>query len=169
MVFRMFRKGPAVAFSIFALALSACSFGERSHASKAIAAFLAAAQRGDKAAFEKGLDRSAVRADLRQQIADLGRARGVDVGGASEFALDRLITPSAVLAVAAGVKPGWPAAPTSDEIIPRMKVRDAIHVCLESAATKQCLLTFSNHNGAWRLVGMQAQHLGSPPPSVPGT
>jgi len=164
----MFRQGPAAAFVLLALALSACSLGERGHASKAIAAFLAAAQRDDKAAFEKGLDRSAVRADLRQQIADLGRARGVDVGGASEFALDRLITPSAVLAVAAGVQPGWPAAPSAEQIVPRMKVRDSIHVCLEAAATKQCLLTFSNHNGAWRLVGMQAQHLGTSAPA-PGT
>jgi len=158
----MFRKGDLVAFSALALLLAACGPGLRAKGSMAIAGFLAAAQREDARAFEAGIDRPALRTDLRGQLAELGRTRGVDVGGASEFALDRMITPKAVRAAAARVAPGWPATPTAAQVLPHMKVADRNHLCLEEAASHRCLLSFAQKDGAWRLVGLQFT-----PPEVP--
>src|SRR5205807_7092140 len=105
MVRPMFRKSPVAAFSVLALLMAGCGPGVRAQGSAAIAAFLRAAQGDDGKAFEAGVDRSALRADLGDQLAELGRSHGVDVGGASEFALDRMITPQAVRLAAARVGP----------------------------------------------------------------
>lgn len=161
MVRRMVRKGLVVALSALACLMGACGGGVRAKGSAAISAFLAATQREDRQAFEAGLDRPALRSDLRDQLADLGRSHGVDVGGASEFALDRMITPQAVRLTAQRVAPGWPAAPTAALVIPHMKVSDPTHVCLEEAASRRCLLSFAREDGAWRLVGMAF----TPPPA----
>jgi hypothetical protein len=166
MVRGMLRKGPAVSFFAFALLLSACGPGVRAKGSAAIAGFLATTQADDRKAFEAGLDRPALRSDLGDQLAALGRSRAVDVGGASEFALDRMISPQAVRLTAARVAPNWPATPSAAQIVPHMKVAGRDHVCLEDAASRRCLLTFAQQHGSWRLVGM----LFTPPPtSVPGT
>ncbi|MFI4965361.1 MAG: hypothetical protein ACHP9T_08350 [Caulobacterales bacterium] len=154
-------KGPAVALSALAFLLGACGGGVRGKGSAAIAGFLDMAKRGDPKAFEAAIDRPALRSDLRQQIADVGRRHSVDVGGASEFALDRMITPQAARLTAARVEPGWPAAPTAAQIVPHMKVLDGTHICLEEAATRRCLLSFAQEDGAWRLVGMAF----TPPPA----
>jgi hypothetical protein len=151
-------RGFVTALWALAFLLSACGLGERGDASKAIAGFLAAVQRDDEAAFEKGIDRPALQADLRDQLAEMGKSRGMDVdGGASEFALDRMISPQAVRLAVAQTAPGWPAAPTPAQVVPRMKVRDLAHVCLEQATTKKCLLDFAKRDGVWRLVGMPAR------------
>jgi hypothetical protein len=148
-----------IAILALAAPLSGCGLvGERGQASKAIAAFLGATQRNDQKAFEAGVDRSALRSDLRDQLAELGKAHGMDVdGGASEFALDRMINPQAVRLTAASVAPGWPATPTAAQVILRMKVRDLSHVCLEQVGTRRCLLNFARRDGVWRLVGMVAK------------
>jgi len=143
------------AFSALAVLLGACGPGLRAKGSAAIASFLADVQRDDVKAFEAGVDRPAVRGDLRAQLAALGKTRGVDVGGASEFALDRMITPQAVRAAAARVGAGWPATPTAAQVLPHMKVADPRHICLEEAATRRCLLSFAQEDGAWRLVGLR--------------
>jgi hypothetical protein len=166
MVQPMHRKGLVVALSALACLLSACGGGVRAKGSAAISAFLAATQREDRKAFEAGLDRPALRSDLRGQLADLGRAHGVDVGGASEFALDRMITPQAVRLTAQRVTSGWPAAPTAAQIIPHMKAPDRAHICLEEAASRRCLLSFAREGGAWRLVGMAFT---PPPADAPST
>jgi hypothetical protein len=162
----MHRKGLVVALSALACLMGACGGGVRTKGSAAISAFLGVVQREDRKAFEAGLDRAALRADLRDQLADLGRAHGVDVGGASEFALDRMITPQAVRLTAQRVAPGWPAAPTAAQIIPHMKATDGTHVCLEEAASRRCLLSFTREDGAWRLTGMAFT---PPPTDAPST
>src|SRR5437016_413755 len=119
MVRRMLRKGSVTALSALACLLAACGPGVRADGSAAISRFLAAAQGDDRKAFEAALDRPAVRADLTAQVAELGRSRGVDVdGGASEFAMDRMITPQTVGLAAARTAPGWPATPTAAQIVP---------------------------------------------------
>jgi hypothetical protein len=151
-------RGIVAGISALGVLLSACGLGERDDASKAIAGFLAAVQTDDRAAFEKGVDRAALQADLRDQLAEMGKAGGMDVdGGASEFALDRMISPQAVRLAAAKTAPNWPPAPTPAQVMPRMKVRDIRHVCLEQIATKKCLLDFAKRDGVWRLVGMPAK------------
>jgi hypothetical protein len=155
MVRGMLRKISAVGFSALTLLLAACGPGLRAQGSAAIAGFLAVAQGDDRRAFEVGVDRPALRTDLSGQLAELGRTRGVDVGAPSEFALDRMITSQAVRAAAAQVAPGWPARPTAAQVLPHMKVIDPSHVCLEEAASRRCLLTFAQEDGAWRLVGLR--------------
>ena len=144
-----------------ACVLSACGgLGLRAKGSQAIAEFLAAAQRDDRRAFEAMLDRPALRADLGGQVSEVGKSHAVDVGDASEFALDRMVTPQAVEVIAARTASGWPAAPTPAQIVPRMKAH-AGQVCLEEAGSHRCLLTFAERDGRWRLVGM----LFTPPPA----
>ena len=154
MVGNMLRKGPVVALLALACLLSACGGGVRAKGSAAISAFLATVQHDDRQGFEAALDRPALRSDLREQLTELGKTRGVDVGGPSEFALDRMITPQDVGLTAQRVAPGWPATPTAAQIVPHMKALDSRHVCLEEAATRRCLLSFAKRDDRWRLVGM---------------
>ncbi len=158
----MFRKGSVIALGALALVLNGCSGGVRAKGSQAIANFLGAVQREDSKAFEAALDRPTLRSDLGDQLADVGKSRAVDVGEASEFALDRMITPQAVRLTSTRVAPGWSVAPTAAQIVPHMKAQDRRHVCLEEAATRRCLLSFAQEDGVWRLVGMQIA-----PPSGP--
>ncbi len=158
-------KGPVVAFSVLALLLGGCGFGARHSGSAAIAGFLAAAQANDRKAFEAALDRPALRSDLSEQMAEVGKTHEVDVGGPSEFALDRMISPQAIRLTAARVAPGWPATPTAAQIVPHMKARGLNFVCLEEAATKKCLLSFKQESGAWKLAAMAF----TPPPATDAT
>jgi hypothetical protein len=163
-------KRPVVASSMLVLVLSAwglggCGFGARHGGSVAIAGFLAAVQKDDRKAFEAALDRPALRSDLSEQLADVGKTHEVDVGGPSEFALDRMISPQAIRLTASRVAPGWPATPTPAQIIPHMKARGLHFVCLEDAASKKCLLSFTQENGAWRLTAMAF----TPPPASAAT
>ena len=160
MVRRMFRAlfvAPAV---VLAMGLGGCSMGVRADASKDIAAFLKAAHQGDRKAFEAGLDRPALRSDLRDQIADLGRNNTLDVdGGPSEFAIDRMISPRAFLLVEAQTGRPLPQAPTPAQVQLLMKVTDRSHVCIRNPAKNHCVLQFAKKKGHWRLVGMQATDL----------
>jgi hypothetical protein len=165
MVAGMQVKGSAVAFSVLALTLGGCGLGARHSGSAAIASFLAAVQSGDRKAFEAALDRPALRSDLSEQMADVGKTHAVDVGGPSEFALDRMISPQAIGLTAARVAPGWPAAPTAAQIIPHMKARGLHFVCLEEASSKKCLLSFTQEDGTWRLTAMAF----TPPPAGAAT
>lgn len=158
-------KGRVVAFSLLAFSLSACGFGARHSGSAAIASFLATVQKGDRKAFEAALDRPSLRSDLSEQLADVGKTHEVDVGGPSEFALDRMISPQAIRLTAARVAPDWPATPTAAQIVPHMKARGLNFVCLEEAATKKCLLSFKQEDGAWKLTAMAF----TPPPATAAT
>lgn len=154
-------KGRAAAICLLALAMSACGFGARRSGSAAIANFLAAVQKDDHAAFEAALDRPALRSDLSEQMADVGKTHAVDVGAPSEFVLDRMISPQAVRLTAARVMPGWPAMPSAAQIVPHMKARGLNFVCLEEVSTKKCLLSFKQEDGTWKLTAMAF----TPPPA----
>jgi hypothetical protein len=158
-------KGRVVAFSLLAFSLAACGFGARHSGSVAIADFLAAVQKDDRKAFEAALDRPALRSDLSEQLADVGKTHEVDVGGPSEFALDRMISPQAIRLTASRVAPGWPATPMPAQIIPHMKARGLGFVCLEEASTRKCLLSFKQEGGTWKLAAMAF----TPPPATAAT
>ena len=155
MVGRMFRKGPLVALSALALSMAACGLDPRKEAAKDIAAFMAAVQRDDQPAIEAALDRPALRINLRDQLADLGRAAGIDVGnGPSEFAMDRMITTQAIRLAEA--RSGLPAIPTAAQVEPVLKMPDKAHACVQDTAKDHCALTFARRGGIWRLAGMLA-------------
>jgi hypothetical protein len=164
----MVRKSFAVALATLAVALGSCDVGVRADASKAIERFLTAVHNDDRKAFEAGIDRAALRADLRDQLTDLARAKGVMVeGGPSEFALDRMITPAAFRLVEAQTGQALHVAPNAAAIALMMQVRDRTHVCVGDTGKPRCALTFAKREGAWRLVGMQATDLKIEVPPIP--
>lgn len=161
----MFCKRSAVAATALFLVLGGCGLGARADAAQGIARFLDAARRGDRPAFEAALDRPALRADLRDQITDLGRGKLLDVdGGPSEFTLDRRVTPRSVqlAAAQAGLDPAVP--PNAAQVAARLRVRGRAHACLIPPGQDRCVLTFSKRAGAWRLAGLQAADLGATAP-----
>ena len=160
MVRPMFRKVLAGALSALMVTLGGCDLGARASASSGIAHFLEAVQKDDRAAFEAALDRPALREDLRRQLAALGSQTGLVVeGGASEFALDRMITPHAFHMVEARTGQALPVAPTAAQVALLMKVTDHGHVCVRDLKRDRCLMTFAKEKGVWRLVAMQATDL----------
>ena len=111
------------------------------------------------------LDPDALRADLHDQITDLGRGKLLEVdGGPSEFTLDRRVTPRSVQLAAAHSGLDASAAPTPAQVAARLKIRDRAHACLAPAGQDRCVLSFSKRAGAWRLAGLQAADLRAPVP-----
>jgi hypothetical protein len=171
MVRRMLRSRPLVAASALSLALCACSLDVRADAAQGIARFLDAVRRDDKKAFEASIDRPALRSELRDQLAERGRPKDLDIeGGPSEFALDRMITPEAFRLVSARTGEPVPMAPSAAQVALLMSVKDKSHVCLGDAAGQRCALAFAKTHGAWRLTAMRATELkvvALPPPPAP--
>lgn len=147
--------------AIAALVLAGCGGAAPKGAAENASRLLAASLKGDRVAFEAEIDRSAVRDDVRRQIAVMAATKTLDVeGGPSEFALDRMIGPDALRLVRAGTGEALTAAPTVGQVLRLMKGLDNRHACLrDAAAPDRCLLTFARGKGGWRLVGMQATDL----------
>lgn len=154
----MIRRLAPVALAV--LCLSGCGGAAPQGAAENASRLLAAALKNDRVAFEAEIDRTAVRDDVRRQLADMARTKALDVeGGPSEFALDRMIGPDA-MRVVDGAGRSLTVAPTAAEIMRLMSMREAGHACLSDAAEPgRCQLTFAKANGGWRLVGMQATGL----------
>jgi hypothetical protein len=112
-------------------------------------------------AFEAQIDRTALREDLRRQMVELAQQRGVEVaGGPSDFALDRMIGPSALRLVRAGAGTPLAAAPTAAQLEQMLTTVGGKRACLPAPeAADRCLLTFAKAKNGWRLVGMQAMDL----------
>jgi hypothetical protein len=171
MVAAMSRRGGFAALVLLLPLLAGCGLDVRADAAQGIARFLDAVRRDDHRAFEAAIDRRALRADLRDQLADVGHAKDLDIaGGASEFALDRMITPEAFRLVSAHSGQPVPIAPTAAQVALLMTVKDKSHVCLGDAAGQRCALAFAKRGGAWRLTAMRATELKvvalPPPPAV---
>lgn len=146
----------AAAWAALSLPAAACGSKDQD-APPAVQAVLAAAQAGDAKAFEAGIDRAALRADLRAQMIALARQNGLDVGGPSDAALDRMIGPDAFHLSLGGVPLAAP--PTAEQVAPQLKPVAKDRVCLHDLAAPQaCRLTFAKEGGHWRLVGMPADH-----------
>jgi hypothetical protein len=168
MVAPMFRIAPRVAFAALALALSACGPSPKAGAAKDIARFLDAVVRDDHTVFLAGVDRPEVQGDLRAQVTELARTKGVVVdGGPSEFAIDRMISPDAFHLFDAKTGQPLTVAPTVAQVADMLKVRSATRVCLDDATTKSCRITFAKRGDAWLLVGMPATNLRIAVPPAP--
>jgi hypothetical protein len=152
------------------LGLGACSGNEKAEASKDVARFLDAARRGDRQGFEAGLSRPEVRSDLREQVTEVARLKGVEVdGGPSEFAIDRRIAPEAFHLIDQRTGQPLGAGPTPVQVGLMLKVRNSDRVCLDDATTHACRITFAKRDGGWKLVGMPASDLRidvPPPPAA---
>ena len=155
------------------LTLQAC--GRRppqAEAADAAQHLLAAAWSGDARSFEAGLDRPAIRADLRRQLAQVAQANTLSVeGGASDAALDRMISPAA-FRLADDKGAALADAPAQAQLVPLTaplgKDRACVHALSDPNA---CLLIFAREAAGWRLVGMAPPGftLAIPPaPAKPG-
>ena len=155
----MLRKTAILVLAAFSLA--GCGGKAPAGAAESASRLLTAAYEGDRVAFEALIDRPAVRADVRRQMAEVAQGSALDVdGGPSEFALDRMISPQAFRLVHAGSVEALKAPPTPRHVAPLMRALDAKHACLrDKDQPGDCLLTFAKGKGKWRLVGMKAMGL----------
>jgi hypothetical protein len=152
----MVRKLRIAALVVLALTTQACHPKARAGAADAAQALLAAAWAGDSKGFEAAVDRPAVRADLRRQLMQVAQANALAVeGGASDAALDRMITPDAFRMVQAQTGGPLAAAPTRAQAAALLRPVGDDRVCLHDSSPQQaCLLTFARRDAGWRLVGM---------------
>lgn len=137
--------------------LAACGKSPPKAAAPDVQAVLGAIWAGDAKAFEAHLDRPAARADMRQQMIGVGRQNGLDLGGPSDFALDRMIGPDAVHLARNGAPLAGP--PAADQVTAQLKAIDKSRVCLHDLSPQQkCLLTFAKEAAGWKLVSLPANH-----------
>jgi hypothetical protein len=129
---------------------------------------LSAVQKGDAQAFEAHLDRPAIRANMRQQMASMARSQGLDLGGPADPALDRMIGMENLAVVQA--KSGAPLAapPSKAQVAPLMKHLGGTRACLHDLTPDQrCLLTFEHEKPGWKLVAMPPAELTIALPAEP--
>jgi hypothetical protein len=157
MVRPMFRKFGVAAVAALVLTTQAC--GRKPAAgveAGTVQTLLVAAWSDDEAGFETVVDRPAVRADLRQQLLRVAQANMLAVeGGASDAALDRMITPHAFRLVDDRTGGPLTTAPSREQTAALLKAIGKNRVCLHDQSSQQaCLLTFAKVKSGWRLVGM---------------
>jgi hypothetical protein len=153
----MVRKLWVAAAAALLLSAQACApKPAQSGVAEAAQSLMAAAWSGDVKGFEAAIDRPALRADLRRQLLQVAQANALSVeGGASDAALDRMITPDAFRMVQAGTGGPLVAAPSRDQAAALLKALGDGRACVQAAAPEQtCLLTFARQPTGWRLVGM---------------
>ncbi|HEX2559728.1 hypothetical protein [Phenylobacterium sp.] len=151
------RKTMGLALAGLALILSACGKDAKVDAAEDVRALLVAAEAGDSEAFEAGIDREKLKADLRVQVREAAREQGIDIGGPSDAALDRMIGPDALRVARSG-----PAAatPTAAEIAETLEVQDKTRACLRAPGAEDgCALTFEKQGERWKLIGVQTSRL----------
>ena len=150
----------AAALGAAMMTVHGCGKSAGADASGAAQGLLAAAQSADSPAFEAWLDRPALRGALREQMIAVARQNGLDVGGPSDSALDRMIGPQALRLVQPGSGAPLAAAPSLAQAAAMMKPLDKTHACLHDLTPQQaCVLTFARETAGWRLVAMPAGDL----------
>ena len=157
MVRRMVRWLRLAFLGALAVTVQACGGGPGADPGVAAQGVLTASQSGDSKAFEAWVDRPAVRAALRDQLIAVARQNGLDVGGPSDGALDRMIGPTALKLVQAGAGTPLAGPPSAAQVAALMKPLDKGRACLHDLTPQQrCLLTFARETPGWRLVAMPA-------------
>ena len=154
----MLRPTPSLAA---ALLLAACGADVKYDAAQDVHAFVTAAREGDRATFEKHVDRPALRAALAAELNEVlqvqgaGPLAGVLGPRAAEAAADRLITPETF--TFAAEQGGLNRTPSAAEIATQLKTTDQGRVCLQ--ANGACALTFASQDGVWKLVAIDTAGL----------
>ena len=147
--------------AVAALALAACGADVKVDAAQDVHAFVEAARTGDRATFDKHVDRPALRQSLvselneRLQAQGAGGLAGALGPGAVDRAVDRMITPETFSFAAQ--QGGLNRTPTAAEIATQLKVLDPQRVCLQ--ANGVCALTFAAQGDVWKLVAVDTQGL----------
>jgi len=135
--------------------LAACSGATTKYeAAEDVRAFVVAVRENDRAAFERHVDRQALRtqvlAQLRGQAGPLADMLGGDL---ADQAADQLIRPETFRH--ALERSGAPArTPSAAEIATQLRVVEEGRVCLPRAPNGPCAITFAEQGDTWRLVAL---------------
>jgi hypothetical protein len=148
---------------LLTLALAGCERASRQlEAAQDVRAFLAAVETTDRAAFERHVDRAALKADILRQAQ--ARAAAGDPGPAAVLAtqqgqqlVERLITPETFRLAIRNTPVLAERTPSAPEIAAVLRTVDDTRVCLPQGVDGPCAATFARQGETWRLVGVDAQ------------
>lgn len=168
MAFERLSRTRAVVAGCAVLAAAACSTIPRYDAAQDVHAFLVAVRDGDRAAFDRHVDRDALKLQLRSRfIAETSaRAQGgplATVGAAvaaplANLAVDLLVRPDTFRAAAIrlGYDPAKPI-PSALQITPFIKPLGDGAACVTETHGGPCVLDFRNEAGVWKLSGYEGK------------
>ncbi len=142
-----------------ALALGGCErAGTQLDAAQDVRAFIVASREGDRATFDRHVDRAALTADLRRQIVAQPGAAGAARLFESEQGrqlLDRLIAPETFAFALDRAGPALQRTPTTPEIAAVLRVVDGDTVCLpQGGLDGPCAASFDRQGDTWRLTAL---------------
>jgi len=161
---------PIGALAGLALLIAGCEAPQqRLDAGKDVHAFLVAAREGDRATFDRHVDRAALKAQLRAEL-DGGLAAGAGLpSSVTGVVLDSLVDgfgPESFQLATQGVGALANRTPTAPEIAAVLRPLEGGRVCLpRSPGGADCAATFADQDGTWRLVAVDVSGLrvGAPP------
>lgn len=155
-------RNAVLAALLAATGLSGCGAQAKYEAGEDVRALLVAVQANDRAAFERYVDRAALRESIRPQLqeklaSEAGPYAGV-LGPLVDQAADQLIRPETFkIAIQ---QSGIPErVPSAAEIAVLLKDAGEGALCLEDARTKECTLTFRKTGDDWRLSGVKVSEV----------
>lgn len=153
-----------LALTLAALTLAACATVQSYDAAGDIHAMLVAIRDNDKPAFDRHVDRPALKAQLKTRITaemmkrlgPAGAALAQTFGGLADPVIDAAVQPSVFLAVAEskGYRPSQPL-PGRAAIASGLRNLDGGRVCVVDKKDGPCLLVFADEAGTWRLVAYE--------------
>lgn len=151
-----------VLLTAVALGLSACGAPQKYEAGEDVRALLVAVQQNDQVAFERHVDRPALRESIRPQLqeklaSEAGPYAGV-LGPLVDQAADQLIRPE-TFKIAIEQSGITNRTPSAAEIAVLLKDAGEGGLCLEDTRTKECALTFRKTGEDWRLSGVKVSEI----------
>lgn len=160
------------------IALAGCQQADtRLEAARDVRTFLIAVKERDQSAFDRHVDKDALKADLIRQLrARAGEgdpAAALLASGQADRLLDGLITPEAFNFAVEKAGPALDRTPSAPEIAAVLKPAGEDRLCLPSGGRDgPCAAIFANQGGDWRLVSIATENLGVQslpfPPSAAG-
>lgn len=154
------------AIALLGLTLAACATTSRYDAAGDVHALLVAIRDNDRAAFDRYVDRRALKNSLEARLMREVGKRDMDDGaralaalvapGLADAAVDGLVRPEAFRAAASyyGYTPDQPI-PNRIAIGGALKYRPDGSVCATKKKDGPCLLVFTNTDGTWRLSAFE--------------
>jgi hypothetical protein len=163
--FRPTRARLASALLILTL-LAGCATAARVDAAGDVHAFLVSIRNDDREAFERHVDRPALKAQIESRLLQMGQGRGASQGvralsallaqPAADIAGDALVQPRVFRAGAEylGYRPTTPI-PGRLAITSALKYRPDGRVCVVAKKAGDCLFVFTDEDGTWKLTGFE--------------
>jgi hypothetical protein len=162
------RRALALITTTLAIVLGGCATTQRLDAAGDVHALLIAIRDDDRQAFEAHIDRRALSAQLQSRLVERARGANIDnswkalavvlAGPAARLGSDVLVQPEVFRTVAEyyGYRPET-RIPNSLYIAAALKALPDGRVCATRKRRGDCLLTFADEGGAWRLVSFEGE------------